>query len=214
LKTDSDGDGLKDGEEANYHADPLKVDTDGDGLKDGEEVNKYSTDPSKDDSDGDGLRDSDELNKHRTDPLMVDSDGGGMIDGAEIKADKNPLDPKDDFFVFEKGKKVVLRGINFDTNKSQVLPESEWILAKALGSLKAAPDVTVVISGHTDNVGSDEDNRTLSQKRAQAVKDWLVAKGISSGRMKVIGKGETEPMATNETENGRAQNRRIEFYVE
>jgi outer membrane protein OmpA-like peptidoglycan-associated protein len=78
----------------------------------------------------------------------------------------------------------------------------------------ANPDATIVISGHTDNVGSDEDNRTLSQKRAQSVKDWLVEKGINAGRMKVVGKGEAEPMATNDTEEGRAQNRRMEFLVE
>jgi outer membrane protein OmpA-like peptidoglycan-associated protein len=137
-----------------------------------------------------------------------------MNDGAEIKAGKNPLDPKDDLFELIKGKKVVLHGINFDTNKFKVLPESEWILEKARASMVAYPDVTVVIVGHTDNVGSDEDNRTLSQKRAQSVKDWLVAKGIDAGRMKVVGKGETEPMASNDTDDGRAQNRRMEFLVE
>ena len=137
-----------------------------------------------------------------------------MVDGAEIKAGKNPLDPKDDLFDLSKGKKIVLRGINFETNKFKVLPESEWILEKARASMKATPDATIVISGHTDSVGSDDANRTLSQKRAQAVKDWLVAKGINTGRMKVVGKGEMEPMATNETEDGRAQNRRIEFLVE
>jgi len=214
LKADSDSDGLKDGDEANYHSDPLKKDTDGDALSDGDEVNKFKTDPAKDDSDGDGLSDSAEMNKYHTDPLMVDTDDGGMIDGAEIKATKDPLDPKDDLFELVKGKKVVLRGINFDTNKSSVLPESEWILEKGRASMVAYPDVTVVISGHTDNVGSDEANRTLSQKRAQSVKDWLVSKGIPSGRIKVVGKGETEPMATNDTEEGRAQNRRMEFYVE
>jgi outer membrane protein OmpA-like peptidoglycan-associated protein len=215
LNKDSDGDGLSDGDEViKYHGDPLKVDTDGDGISDGDEVNRYKTDPSKADTDGDGLSDGDELNKHRTDPLKVDTDEGGMVDGAEIKAGKNPLDPKDDLFDLSKGKKVILHGINFDTNKFKVLPESEWILEKARASMVANPDATIVISGHTDSVGSDEDNRTLSQKRAQAVKDWLVEKGINAGRMKVVGKGELEPMATNETEDGKAQNRRIEFLVE
>jgi len=215
LKTDTDGDNLADGDEVlKYHVDPQKADTDNDGIKDGDEVNRFKTDPSKDDTEGDGLSDGAELNKYRTDPLMVDSDEGGMNDGAEIKAGKNPLDPKDDLFELVKGKKIVLRGINFDTNKSSVLPESEWILEKARASMVAYPDVTVVIAGHTDNVGSDDANRTLSQKRAQAVKDWLVSKGIPGGRMKVVGKGETEPMSSNDTDEGRAENRRMEFAVE
>lgn len=215
LKADSDSDGLNDGDEViKYHSDPAKTDSDDDGLKDGDEVNKFKTDPMKGDSEGDGLIDGDEINKHRTDPLKVDTDDGGMNDGAEIRASKNPLDPKDDLFELVKGKKVVLRGINFATNKSAVLPESEWVLEKARASIEANPDVTIIISGHTDNVGSDEANRTLSQKRAQAVKDWLVGRGIPGGRMKVIGKGEAEPMSTNDTEEGRADNRRMEFFVE
>ena len=137
-----------------------------------------------------------------------------MVDGAEIKAGKNPLDPADDLFDLSRGKKIVLRGINFETNRFNILPESVRILEKARASMVANPDATIVISGHTDSVGSDDANRTLSQKRAQAVKDWLVAKGINANRMKVIGKGEAEPMATNETEAGRAENRRIEFLVE
>jgi len=215
LKADSDSDGLNDGDEVmKYKSDPLKSDADGDGIKDGDEALKFKTDPIKTDTEGDGLTDGDELNKYRTDPLKVDTDDGGMNDGAEIKFAKNPLDPKDDLFDLTKGKKVVLRGINFATNKSAVLPESEYVLEKARASIEANPDVTILISGHTDNVGSDEANRTLSQKRAQSVKDWLVSKGIDSGRLKVVGKGETEPMSTNETEEGRAENRRMEFFVE
>ena len=215
LKTDSENDGLSDGDEIiKFQSDPSKPDSDSDGIKDGDEVNKFKTDPSKSDTEGDGLSDGDEVNKYRTNALMVDTDEGGMNDGAEIKANKNPLDPKDDLFELVSGKKIVLRGINFDTNKSKVLPESEWILEKARASMVAYPDVTVVISGHTDSVGSDDANRTLSQKRAQSVKDWLEAKGIPSDRMKVVGKGETEPMSSNDTEDGRAENRRMEFAVE
>ncbi len=215
LKADTDGDGLSDGAEVNqYHSDPLKTDTDGDGLSDGDEVNKYHTDPTKADTDGDGLNDGAEVNQYHTDPLKIDTDGGGMADGAEIKAGKNPLDPKDDLWDLSKGKKIVMHGINFATNKSKILPESEWILEKARASMAANPDATVIISGHTDSVGKDEANRNLSLKRAQAVKDWLVSKGISADRMKVVGKGASEPVASNDTEDGKAQNRRIEFLVE
>ena len=215
IKADTDGDGLGDGDELlKYQSDLLKTDTDNDSLADGDEVSKYKTDPSKADTDGDGLNDFAEVTTHHTDPLKVDSDGGGMVDGAEIKANKNPLDPKDDLFDLSKGAKVVLRGINFEFNKARILPESEPVLEKARESLVANPDVTVIISGHTDNVGNDDYNRNLSLKRAQAVKDWLVAKGISGNRMKVVGKGKSEPVVSNDTDEGRAENRRIEFTVE
>jgi len=120
----------------------------------------------------------------------------------------------DTIFVLVKGTKIILRGINFEFNKANILPGSEIVLEKARASMVANQDVTVIISGFTDNVGSDEYNRSLSLKRAQAVKDWLVANNIASGRMKVMGMGKTEPMAPNDTDDGRAQNRRIEFAVE
>ena len=212
---DSDGDGVNDGDEVLKHSsDPKKTDTDGDGISDGDEVTKYKTDPTKTDSDSDGLTDFAELTTHNTNPLKGDTDDGGMNDGAEIKHKRNPLDPSDDLFEFIKGKKVILRGINFATNKSKVLPESEPVLERAHASMVANPDVTIVVTGHTDNVGGDDFNRNLSLKRAQAVKDWLVKKGIAANRMKVVGKGETDPMATNDTEEGRAENRRMEFTVE
>lgn len=214
-KKDTDGDGLSDGEEVNKHrTDPLMSDSDKDGLSDGLEINQYKTDPGKADTDGDGLNDYAELMTHRTDPLKIDTDGGGMNDGAEIQAKKNPLEPKDDLLDMSKGKKVVLEGIVFASGKATIMSESAFILDKVYESLKANPDVNVQILGHTDSVGSDEDNRSLSLRRAQAVKDWLTAKGISSSRIKVSGKGETEPIATNDTSDGRARNRRIEFLVE
>jgi OOP family OmpA-OmpF porin len=84
----------------------------------------------------------------------------------------------------------------------------------AYNALVANPDVQVEISGHTDNVGSQQYNQVLSLKRAQAVKNWLVKKGIASNRMKTVGKGQNEPVASNTTDAGRAENRRIEFYVQ
>ncbi|MDP8220939.1 MAG: OmpA family protein [Candidatus Stygibacter frigidus] len=213
--SDSDSDGLKDGEEVlKYMTDPNNPDTDNDGLKDGEEVLKYKTSPLKSDTDGDGLSDNQEIMKYLSDPLLIDTDNGGMNDGAEVKTKRNPLDPADDLFDFSKGKKVVLHGIVFETNKSTIMPESKIILEKVRESMVVNPDVTVIITGHTDNTGSDEYNRGLSQERAQAVKDWLVKNRISASRMKVIGKGETEPAATNDTKEGRAENRRIEFTIE
>lgn len=120
----------------------------------------------------------------------------------------------DTVFVFVKGKTVVLRGVNFEFNKATLTEDSERILWKAYNAMVANPDVRVVISGHTDNVGSQKYNQVLSVKRAQSVKNWLVKEGIASNRMRTVGKGLNEPVASNETDAGRAENRRIEFYVE
>ena len=219
-KADTDSDGLNDGDEVNYKSNPLNMDSDGDGISDGNEVNKYKTDPAKADTDSDGLSDGDEVNKYKTDPVKSDTDGGGVADGAEVKIGTNPLDSKDDIarpkttIILEKGKKVILRGVNFETDKATLTRESRDILEKAYAALVANPDVQVEISGHTDSMGSDEYNQALSLRRAQAVKNWLVQRGVAGNRMKTVGKGENEPIADNNTATGRADNRRIEFYVQ
>lgn len=220
LKADSDGDGLNDGQEVKYKTDPLKMDTDSDGLNDGVEVNQHKSDPAKADTDGDGLSDGEEVNKYKTDPVKIDTDSGGVNDGAEVKSMTNPLDSKDDVakstttIILEKGKKVILRGVNFETNKAVLTGDSRNILEVAYNALTANPDVQVEISGHTDSVGSDQANQALSLRRAQAVRNWLEQRGVAGNRMKTVGKGEKEPVASNDTAEGRAENRRIEFYVQ
>jgi outer membrane protein OmpA-like peptidoglycan-associated protein len=120
----------------------------------------------------------------------------------------------DTVFVLTKGKTVVLRGVNFEFNKATLTKDSERILWRAYNAMVANPEVAVVITGHTDNVGSQKYNQALSLKRAQSVKNWLVEQGIASSRMRTVGRGLNEPVASNETDSGRAENRRIEFYVE
>jgi OOP family OmpA-OmpF porin len=120
----------------------------------------------------------------------------------------------DTVFILIKGKTIVLRGVNFEFNKATLTEDSERILWRAYNAMVANPDVRVVISGHTDNVGSQKYNQALSLRRAQSVKNWLVKEGIASNRMRTVGKGLNEPVASNETDAGRAENRRIEFYVE
>jgi len=115
---------------------------------------------------------------------------------------------------FEKGGVVILRGVNFESNKATITKYSENILWDAYNAMIANPNVNVVISGHTDDVGSEKANQVLSLKRAQAVKNWLVKNGIKSNRMRTVGKGESEPVASNNTEDGRLENRRMEFYAE
>ncbi len=210
LNADTDNDGLKDGEEViKYNTDPTKADTDGDGLNDGAEVLTYSTNPLNKDTDGDDLSDYDEVMTYKTNPLVKDTDGGTIDDGVEVKRGTDPLDPSDD--VVKIGVPVILDGITFATGKSEITPQSENTLRKALKTLQTYSDITVEISGHTDNVGSDASNQKLSERRANAVKDWLVREGINPDRITAVGYGESQPTATNDTPEGRQKNRRIEF---
>lgn len=216
LRTlDSDKDGLSDYDEINiYKTDPYKADTDGDGLSDYDEVMKYKTNPLLVDTDGDGLSDYDELMKYKTDPLLADTDKGGKNDGEEIAEGKDPLNPKDDVMDLTVGASFSLEGILFETAKSNILPESLPILEQAYTALAANPEVKILIVGHTDSVGSAASNLTLSKSRAASVRQWLVDRGIAPDRIRTDGKGLTQPRATNDTAEGRALNRRIEFIVE
>jgi outer membrane protein OmpA-like peptidoglycan-associated protein len=121
---------------------------------------------------------------------------------------------KDTVIVLVKGKTVVLRGVNFEFNKATLTKDSEKILWRAYKAMVANPNVQVVITGHTDDVGSQEFNQGLSLERAQTVRNWLVEKGIASNRMRTVGRGQNEPVSSNDTAAGRAENRRIEFYVQ
>ncbi len=218
-KADTDGDGLSDGDEVlKYHTDPLKADTDGDGLSDGQEVLKYHTDPLKADTDGDGLSDGDEVLKYHTDPLKVDTDGGTVPDGIEVQRGTNPLDASDDVpkkkeeLKVEVGAAITLEGIVFKSGKAAILSESEPQLEKAYNTLAQNPEVVVEIQGHTDNVGNKAKNVKLSKDRAESVKGWLVKKGIDASRMTTKGFGPDKPIADNKTAEGKAKNRRIEFF--
>lgn len=118
-----------------------------------------------------------------------------------------PLQP------IEKQVPIVLKNIFFDFNQATLKPESFIELNQLLKFLQDNPQLIIEIGGHTDDVGSDEYNLNLSQKRADAVKDYLVQKGISENRLVAKGYGKSKPIASNATEEGRAQNRRTEFMI-
>jgi OmpA-OmpF porin, OOP family len=109
--------------------------------------------------------------------------------------------------------KIVLRGIQFDLDKANIKSEYEPILDEAVSTLKSKPDVKVVISGHTDSSGTAQYNMGLSERRAKAVMDYFVSRGISASRLQAVGRGLTEPIADNKTAEGRALNRRVELKV-
>ena len=113
----------------------------------------------------------------------------------------------------QRGLIVTLPGIFFDTGKSSLKAGAKNTLAKIAAQLKGDSDVRVTIEGHTDSVGNDEKNMELSEKRANAVRDYLVTNGVPADRVTASGKGEADPVATNKTAAGRLQNRRVEMII-
>ncbi|MFK8001570.1 MAG: OmpA family protein [Polyangiales bacterium] len=219
-RADTDADGLPDGIEVNHETNATNPDTDGDGLVDGRE-----------DANANGSVDDGE-----TDPRTEDTDGGGVSDGYEVQNGTNALSRADDdqdldtvlndrdqcpgtaegTEVDERGcavirAQMVLPGITFALNSAEILPASERTLNIARQILSDNPDARVEVGGHTDNTGARQHNMQLSRARADSVKAWLSGHGIEASRMTTRGYGPTQPAATNETEEGRAQNRRIEF---
>ena len=101
--------------------------------------------------------------------------------------------------------------INFETGKADIKPGSQEIIDQIVQMLKDNPDLKISIEGHTDNVGTAQSNQTLSENRAKAVMDAVIAKGIDKSRLSSKGWGQTKPIADNKTEEGRAKNRRVEI---
>jgi OOP family OmpA-OmpF porin len=107
--------------------------------------------------------------------------------------------------------KLVLRGVHFDFNKSKIRPGDAAILDEAVGILNAHPDVNIYVDGYCDAIGSEPYNLKLSQRRADAVVKYLEEHGVTASRLTPRGFGKTNFVASNDTEEGRAQNRRVEL---
>ncbi len=103
--------------------------------------------------------------------------------------------------------------VSFDTGRSDIKSNLRPILDQFASGLSSQPNTEVRIIGHTDNVGSDAVNDPLSLQRAQSTRDYLAARGVSPSRVSIEGRGEREPIATNATADGRAQNRRVEIFL-
>jgi len=113
----------------------------------------------------------------------------------------------------KEGIRVKINNLFFATNKTYILPQSTQAMEDLATFLNENEGVTIRITGHTDNVGTDEANQKLSEGRANAVKKELIRRGVDPDRMEAEGKGESEPVATNDTEEGRQLNRRVEFTI-
>lgn len=124
-----------------------------------------------------------------------------------------PITVEVDIKPVEMGKSYKMNDIYYETNSAELTESSKKVLDEFIIFLSENPNITVDIEGHTDNVGSDYDNLVLSQNRAKSVYEYLVANGISASRLGWKGYGESRPVATNDTEQGRALNRRTEFVI-
>ena len=124
----------------------------------------------------------------------------------EVTADASQLHD-----ALEQSGHVAVYGIEFETGKAAILPESEGVLSEVVKLLEQNPALKLRVEGHTDNVGQKAANQALSEKRAQAVAGWLIAHGVDIGRLSAKGFGDSKPVADNTTDEGRAKNRRVEL---
>ncbi len=138
-------------------------------------------------------------------PVVLDSDGDGVPD----TADECPDTPKG--AIVDKHGCWAFHGVFFDFDKATIKPEYKSMFNNAVHVMNLNPGLTIRIEGHTDNVGSYDYNMKLSERRADAVRNRLIEMGIDPARMTTQGFGFTDPIASNATEEGRAENRRVYF---
>lgn len=200
---DSDGDGVADKDDSCPDAKGLKElggcpDSDGDGLADKDDVcpNEKGSKELKGcpDTDNDGVSDNEDACPKVAG--LVKNKGCPEVKAAELK-------------VFEKA----LNGVKFRSGSDKLTTSSYSILNQVVSIMNDNPVYNLKIDGHTDSSGDDTKNLELSKKRAKAVKEYLVKKGIADGRLTSNGFGETVPVADNKTSKGRALNRRVEMKV-
>lgn len=138
----------------------------------------------------------------RSDVLIVDVEGMEQVYAVNADALLAGL---------EASGRVQLDGVQFDTGRATLRPESIPVLTEARNLLIARPDLKLGVEGHTDNVGVPAANQTLSLQRAEAVRAWLIANGVDAGRLSAAGFGDTLPKASNSDDAGRTRNRRVEL---
>jgi OOP family OmpA-OmpF porin len=231
---DSDGDGVTDDKDrcpgtpagAKVDAKGCELDSDGDGVVDrldqcpgtpaGAKVDAKGCEL---DSDGDGV--VDRLDQCPGTPAgakvdakgcELDSDGDGVVDSLD-KCPDTPPGTKVDSQGCPLPEVIVLKGVSFDYDSAVLRPDGLAALDDAAATLKRYPEIRVEIAGHTDSIASEEYNQDLSERRARSVMDYLVEHGIAAERLSAKGYGESQPVADNATEEGRASNRRVELHI-
>lgn len=144
----------------------------------------------------------------------ADSDQDGVIDGVDRCPNTLRGAKIDQFGCAQKAQTVKLEGVTFKSGSAELTGDSVETLTDISSFLINQPELRLEIAGHTDSVGNAVLNRQLSQKRADAVKYFLVRSGVDADRMRAVGYGESDPVASNSTPNGRAKNRRVEFRIQ
>ncbi|WP_353777215.1 OmpA family protein [Winogradskyella sp. 3972H.M.0a.05] len=228
---DTDSDGIEDSKDdcpneaglAEFNGCP---DTDGDGVKDGDDncptVPGLASLAGCPDADGDGVADGDDNCPNEAGPAAnngcpwPDTDGDGVLD-------KDDQCPNEKGTVANNGCPEInptaevmatlnsyARTILFDTGRASFKKETDKVLQAMVAIFKEYPKASFDIEGHTDSVGSAKSNQLLSERRANAVRDYLIANGINADRLTATGYGEDKPIDDNKTRSGRANNRRVE----
>lgn len=235
---DSDGDGVLDSKDACVSVAGVaelngcpEPDRDGDGFVDAKDACPAEAQAGSargcPDSDGDGLDDAEDKCPRVAGERALagcpdtDSDEDGVVDRFDAcRTEKGPPSnegcplKEKQLVVITRDKLVIREKVFFATGKSKVLPRSATLLSQVARVLKEHPEVEVVsIEGHTDSRGNQAANVTLSQARAEEVRQWLLGLGVDPGRLRARGFGPDRPVATNDTAAGREANRRVEFII-
>jgi outer membrane protein OmpA-like peptidoglycan-associated protein len=219
LPKDMDKDGIVDAEDAcpseagvasddpKKHGCPLPADRDADGIPDAVDAcpdlkGVADPDPGKNgcppDTDGDSIRDDKDACPNEKGPADPDPEKNGCPKAVRVTA----------------GEIVILQQVQFDTGKATIKPVSDALLTEVAEVLAQHLEITQLeVQGHTDNVGFAKFNKTLSQKRAEAVVAALVKRGIANSRLAAQGFGQEAPVADNKTADGRQKNRRVQFKI-
>jgi OOP family OmpA-OmpF porin len=199
---DSDGDGVYDYQDACPQTPAgVAVDTQGCPL----------------DSDGDGVPDHRDTCPNSPAGSVVDERGcapDSDMDGVPDSADQCPNTARGKS-VDSKGCHITLRltGLNFALNSAELSDTAKQRVTDAAATLKQEPNLRIRVEGHTDDTGTGAYNQQLSERRAKAVVDYLIGQGVAAGRLESRGYGEPKPIAPNDTREGRAKNRRVDFAV-
>lgn len=229
---DTDGDGVSDNMDQCPNVAGLlsnkgcpSLDKDGDGINDNEDKCPDLSGPKDNngcpwsDADGDGIADKDDKCPTKFGIRIYngcpDSDNDGIDDSRDrcpntagtVANDGCPEIKVED----KKTLEIAMKAVQFQTGSAVLKSESNTILNQIVDIMQRYPDFNMMISGHTDNVGSADLNQSLSEKRAKACFDYLIRSGVNASRLSHAGFGESRPISTNENEKGRSLNRRVEF---
>jgi OmpA-OmpF porin, OOP family len=144
---------------------------------------------------------------------VVVTDDDGKTGSATATVDVTAAEPEPAAEEPRTERRIVLQGVTFAFDSAAISESDAPILDVAAEQLKANPGVNVRVVGHTDSVGADAYNQNLSERRAASVVDYLSRNGVARSRLESSGAGESQPVASNETDDGRAQNRRVELQI-